>query len=771
MSTSPEVLIERILRPSWAARAACFALGIALVYVPAGAAAAGILGLSGIVWWRFAAWRVEILTAVLLTAAGLIYMHSHELPAAPQVNASEAQIIYGTIVGYPRIQEQRSSFVLKTTLNDPYRKRMQVFCDFQVQLPPGTAVKLQGVVQQPAPPGNPGEFDYPRYLSRHHIYYLMQVESRQDLSLEQVQSTIPAVAPLLRNRMVETTRAVLPADEAGLILAMVLGIIDNLDEDLYQDFQKTGLVHLFAVSGLNVGFVVLFASWLIAALGRFKRPLSFVIPVFLVLLYSSLTGWPVSVQRATIMALLSLAASHLGRSHDAANGLGLAALMILALDPCALFTISFQLSFLATWGLVSLYPSIKSRLKVKSRLWDYLLVPLCAQAAVLPLIAYYFHLITPVSILSNLLATYLAGIIVIFGFVALLLLLPVPALSSVLLMPAGLCAHLLLWINASCKVLPLAYWIIATPPTAVVAVYFAGLLWLVWQLSSQTGRIKLTLPLVLMGASLLLMLIPPWWYCRGQLQLAFIDVGQGDSILLKTPANRFILIDGGGSLFTEIGRRKVLPYLNHLGINRLYMVINTHPDVDHIQGLLEVMQDRRVDNVAIGEASASEPLAQSLLAAAHEQGSGVAALQAGQRLDVDGVAISVWYPPREESASKPNEQSLVLQCRFGEFTALLTGDQSKSNLDEVLRQHRGKNLIVKVPHHGSRYSWTSELDRNAEWLVLSVGKNGFGHPHQEVLQDIKKGGAKLMRTDRDGLVSFSTNGRELMVKAFKSGQI
>lgn len=751
---------------SWLLRAAFFATGIALSSVPWWVSTPILMVTVIIAYWRLPEQRSEAGVAIILAVAGLIYMNCHQLPPAPPIEP-EDQVVSGTVVGYPRVKDGRSSFIVKTGAADPYWKRLQVFCDFQAHLNPGTTVELRGVVEKPATPGNPGEFDYPAYLSKHHIYYLLQLDGQENLRQESSQMSIMTLSPLLRNRMAEQTRAVLPGEEAALILAMVLGILDNVDQDIYQDFQRTGLVHLFAVSGLNVGFVIVFASGIIA-LGRLSRRMGLYITILLVVLYSSLTGWPVSVQRAVVMALLSLLAAYLGRSHDAANGLGLAALIILALDPCALFTISFQLSFLATWGLVCLYPAVRSHFNLKSRKWDYLLVPLCAQAAVLPLIAYYFHLITPVSILSNLFATYLAGIIVILGFVALLVAVPFPLVSSALLMPTGLCARILLWINAFCKSLPWAYWMVATPEIVVVAGYFAGLIWLIWQL--QAGHRRLVAPLLLMGAALVLMLIPPWWPIKGQVQMDFIDVGQGDSMLIKSPGNRFVLIDGGGSLFTEVGRRKVLPYLNHLGVNRLYMVVSTHPDVDHIQGLLEVMQDRRVENVAIGDASLAEPLAQSLLAEAVKQGSYVVALKAGQTLNIDGMAISVWYPPGPESAIKPNEQSLVLQCRWGEFSALLTGDQNQSNLEEVLRQHRGKNLVVKVPHHGSRYAWTTELDRRADWMVLSVGPNAFGHPHQEVVQDIEKGRARLLRTDENGLITFSSDGHSLQVKTFKSGR-
>ena len=276
------------------------------------------------------------------------------------------------------------------------------------------------------------------------------------------------------------------------------------------------------------------------------------------------------------------------------------------------------------------------------------------------------------------------------GFVALLLLLLFPWLSAVLLIPAGFCAHVLLAINAWCKTLPLAYWMVATPPLAVVGLYFAGLLWLVPSLRAKARRAQLIRPVLLISSAVLLLLIPPWWLEQGRLELAFIDVGQGDSILLKSPSNRFVLIDGGGSIFTDIGRRKVLPYLNHLGVNRLYMVINTHPDVDHINGLLAVVRDR-MDYVGVAEASLEEPALQNLLALARQKGSRVLALKQGQTLDIDGLTLSVWYPPGTQSADEElNHQSLVLFCRLGRFSALLTGDQSSENLAQCLKQHREK---------------------------------------------------------------------------------
>lgn len=760
-------MLKQAFNRSWLMNGCYFAIGITLVEIMPGRVTWLLLGIAAaLLYWRLSLYRGDIIVALLIAILGWGYAGWHYLPPPEHVLPQDDVLISARVQSYPRVQEGRSSFIIKTEEQNPYLRRLQVFCDFAVALEPGAKIELRGSLKKPAEPGNPGEFDYPRYLAKNHIYYLLQVQNEADLRAEGTAGLL-RIAPLLRNRMVAKTHEILPQETAALTLGMVLGIIDNLDEDLYQDFQRTGLVHLFAVSGLNIGFIVIFAVLLNRVVGLSRRA-GFFSTMALLILYSSLTGWPVSVQRAFIMASLSLLALHLGRGHSATNGLGLAALLILVMDPPALFTIAFQLSFLATWGLVVLYPAIKAFLSYEKGYWDLVLIPVCAQLAVTPLIAYYFHLITPVSLLSNLLVVYVAGGIVIFGFAALLSVLPCPALTALLLIPTGICARLLLWINAVCKSLPGAYWIVATPSIIVVILYFAGLLWLLWVLTYKRGA-YIKMPLFLMGIAILLFLMPPWWLARNEVWLTFIDVGQGDSILIKSPRNRFILIDGGGSIFTDIGKRKVLPYLDHLGINRLFMVVNTHADLDHIKGLEAVMADRKVDHVGVAAISMQVPEAQNLLRLAGEQGSKIVALQQGQTLKIDDLVLEVWFPQGGYAGGDTlNDQSVVLHCRFGNFTALLTGDQSRENLEEVWCRYRQSSVIVKASHHGSRYSWCPELARGAEWVVISAGANNvFGHPHREVLEDIARSEARLLRTDQSGAITMKSNGKTIKVKTFK----
>lgn len=714
-------------------------------------------------------YRDQVVAAGLFLLLGSGYYVLHAPEPVGQQPENPVIDVKGKVEGYPRTQDNRTSFSIATGEKDEHRQHFQVSCNFPLQANPGDRVIIRGTLKLPAGPGNPGEFDYPRYLRNQHIFYLLQVEDPQDIRLTPGTNVFTRFANDLRDSIVKQTNQILPEEQAALVLGMLLGKVDQMDDRVYQDFQKTGLVHIFAVSGLNVGFIVLFIAAL-AGLFHLSRPLAFYLALFSVLLYSSLTGWPVSVQRAVIMGILSLVAVYMGRSNQPINGLGLAGLLILIIEPCALFGVSFQLSFLATWGLVHLYTAVKQYLHYNSPWWDLFWIPVCAGAAVFPLIAYYYNLVTPISIISNILVTYLAGGIVILGFLTLLCVIPMPGLAALFLYPAGALAQFILRTAALCKGAPFGYRVVATPHPLLIAAFYGCLAWLIVWMNGKAKRRNLALPIALLGILCITFAVPPWIWANGKIQVTFIDVGQGDSILIKTPKNHFVLVDGGGSMFSETGRRKVLPYLKHLGINRLAMVINTHPDVDHIKGLVEVMEEMPVQAVGLGEVFLNHPDSADLLEAAQSQKAVIVALEAGQDFNLDGMEMSVWCPERNSTqAESNNENSTVLCCRYGVFTVLLTGDVNEAKLTPLLNRHKGEALTVgKIPHHGSRSSLCPLLYREAECLVLSVGANNtFGHPHWEVLQAVQKARKPLLRTDEHGAVTFISDGKRVKVTTFK----
>ncbi|HEX3010735.1 MAG TPA: ComEC/Rec2 family competence protein, partial [Syntrophomonadaceae bacterium] len=368
---------------------------------------------------------------------------------------------------------------------------------------------------------------------------------------------------------------------------------------------------------------------------------------------------------------------------------------------------------------------------------------------------------------------YLTGGVVILGFIAFILAGVSSAIAALFLYPAGLFIDLILVVVEYMKLLPGAYIWAATPSTWVVILYYLALLVGLKGISCSNWRWARGG----MGVILLIIVsfyIPPSWYNRGQMEVVFIDVGQGDSILLKTPQGKFILIDGGGSQFYDVGSLKVLSYLHHRGINHLYMMINSHPDVDHFQGLETVFKETPAKFVMIPAGLDKAHEYNSLKLFARESRIPVIPLHQGQVINPEkDFTINVLMPDAAGyEQNNFNNKSLVLRISYGNFSVLFTGDIEEEAINDLLSNtNLTHTTIVKVPHHGSKNSAVADLyeQTDPDYAVFSVGRNNnFGHPHPSVLKIIENRGIKVLRTDMDGAIRFLTDGNKLEVSNFRN---
>lgn len=702
------------------------------------------------------------LTCLMVLAAGMFYTN-FTVPTPPGDEAAGDKVISGTIVSRPRHAEGRCSFVLEPDKPGPYQERLQVFCYFDVALLKNQQLVLQGEMRRPDPPGNPGEFDYAAYLEYEQIFYIVTVNNSDDLQIAGVRETWLGFLESFRARSIAAIKNVLPADTAGVFCGMLLGDVSGIDQDEYQEYQKTGIVHVFSVSGMHVGFLALLCSLLFKRLGLSPRGV-LVGSLIILLLYATLVDWPAPVARSVLMAALALLALYSGRENDLLNSVGLSGFIILLHQPTALFQISFQLSFLAAWGLIYLYPRWKKALREKAPWMNWLLIPLAAQAAVLPLIAYYFNILSPVSLLSNLLLSYLAELVVMIGFLFLLLGVLINPLGVVMLQLAEVLIDVIRAVNHLILQLPGSYLWVAAPGPVAICTFYLGL----YLLTRERGKKELRAGLICIGLFLAIICLPASCFNWGQMEVVFLDVGQGDCILLKTPQGKFILIDGGGSAFSDVGGRKVLPYLRHRGIKQLYWAINTHPDVDHLAGLQRTVRELPVEAVCVPASLAGEDIYGLWRQELNSRGIAWKALGSGQVLREGAWSLEVLYSGKKVADREYNKHSLALLCKMGNFSALLTGDLD----EEILRRLDGEGefspaSVLKLPHHGSKYSLYQPLYRKTHprYAVISVGKrNVFGHPSPLVLEALKDEAIKVLRTDLMGAVTFRSEGRGFEVR-------
>ncbi len=608
-------------------------------------------------------------------------------------------------------------------------------------------VVLRGEISLSQGKRNPGGFDFAGYLRRRDIW--------GQLYVDKVSSFTPA-KPSLQERLRRAVIAGLPEREAGLAQAMSLGIRDDLGE-LRDVFAASGLAHILALSGLNVAVLVAALGFALSPLGLWRYPALMLLVVgFLFVVEPS-----PSVARAGVMACIVLWSLWRGAGKiDVWGTIGLSLLALLLWNPSWLLDISFQLSYLAVIGLLIFTEPIMKRVlgaeHNKLAWWHWkkffvgsLVVSLAAQFTTLPLIASSFGSIPLLSPLTNVFAVPLATLLVPVGFV-------VSMVGLVSLPLAGFLNGAVVWLYKGLIViaelgshLPQLIWG-EISPLGYALFYVGCFAFALW----GWGKLKLWRALIVMlTAGLCSAVNIP---AHSVPEIIFLDVGQGDSTLIRLPGRKEILVDGGGTPFSEFdtGKRTVVPALKALGIDELEMVIASHADTDHIEGLTSVLNTMKVQRLIIGVAAPDAPVFQSLIAAAERHHVEVLQVVRGESLTLGEARLDILNPSRHPSEEN-NANSVAFVLNYNNIPkALLMGDMPIEMETEIAFPDVD---IVMAGHHGSKGSTSEALLKatSPETIVLSYGRNTYKHPNQELMQRIKATGAEILETHHTGAVRLS----------------
>ncbi|HOU76677.1 MAG TPA: DNA internalization-related competence protein ComEC/Rec2 [Syntrophales bacterium] len=673
---------------------------------------------------------------------------------------------------------------------------------------------------------NPGGFDYARYLRFQGI--LVRGYLADDAGIVVLRR---GFGNPLRQRL-EAIRASIrtfidrraPFPEREIIKACILGDQQEIPREIRDAFSKTGASHIIAISGFNMGLIAFFTvflvrstvKWIPSLLLRFDMTkVAVLAAVPPVILYTFIAGAGMSVLRATLMILAFMAALLIARNRDLYNTLAMAALIVLMFYPPALFDISFQLSFAAVVAILYFTPRLtafippppkpsaySSLLLRRGRMILYetalfLAVSLSAMLGTMPLIALYFNRISLVAFPANIILVPLLGILAVPLSLASVFFMPFSSsLSTVVLDLAGLLVMSSLAVNDFFAALPWSSLYLTTPGLPEIFSFYLLIYGIFRFFPPRPDPVKpeaariVTPPLWVRYAvaATVLFFIGNGIFLyerdrnRAVLSAAAIDVGQGNSTLVRFPGEKVMLIDGGGfpnSSF-DVGRYIVAPYLWHERISAVDIVVLTHPHPDHLHGLLFILENFTVREVWSNGDEVDTPEYRRFNAAI--AGHGIPHRRLSARDDgvvVDGVRIKFLNPdvPGPGSAvnyAAANDRSLVMRMTYGGVSFLFPGDISgPAEANIVSRGEVIASSVLFVPHHGGRTS-TTEIFLAAVQpaiAVVSVGfGNTFGLPHPDVLERLEKGKVRVYRTDCRGMITAVTDGADISVTAYLPGK-
>ncbi|MEP7158362.1 MAG: ComEC/Rec2 family competence protein, partial [Chloroflexota bacterium] len=647
---------------------------------------------------------------------------------------------------------------------------------------------------EPAPNDGSGFADY---LARSGIGYTCRARVMERLGAD---GSPLAALEGLRRWVAQHIATALPEPQAGLATAMAIGLRDLVGRDVADDFRAAGLSHVVAISGWHIALVGAVVSAALAGLSRRQRSL---VVLLVIVCYSILAGASPSVLRAAVMASVVLLARESGRRGQASAALSLTCAGMLLIDPATIADVGFQLSVVATAGLLVWATPLRDRLvtrlprRTPNWLLEALAVSLAAQAATLPLVLFHFGRLSLVAPLANLLVAPLVAPAMLLTVVALgcgvLIGAGVPAIvfaPLTLLGSVGIGA--MVDIAHFSAVLPFATVDVPPPFNLAAAALSAAVLFYLsrrrrsipLEPSQQPAtheapappRSRFVVAVGLTGLCVLLVLVngarPD-----GRLHVTVLDIGQGDSILLQGPNGGRMLIDTGPDpdrLMTLLGQR--IPAWDR----RLDLVVLTHPHEDHVAGLALLLDRYRIGEIVEPGMIGPGPGDQAYRRRLAELGRESRVVAAGDRLWLDGIEIDVEWPRRGEVPLRPvnsgtdiNNVSIVLELRYGARRMLFTGDVEEQIdpylLAEGIADRAGYGMdVLKVAHHGSGTATTDAFVAALQPRVAIVSAgwgNPYGHPSPSTVARLKESGAQLFRTDVDGSVEITTNGTDLITHA------
>ncbi|WP_168157262.1 DNA internalization-related competence protein ComEC/Rec2 [Sporosarcina ureilytica] len=632
---------------------------------------------------------------------------------------------------------------------------------------------ISGSFQSIEIPSHPYAFNMEQYLRMYGASGILKVDR---IFSYKINKSFTTRLLTQRKNVQQHIRETFPESLIPEAEALLIGDRSGMSEEDAANYRKLGITHLFAISGLHVGLLVFIVRECLLRL-KIRRENVDVLLIILLPLYAIIAGGAPSVWRAVIVTILVLLTIYGRLPMKLDSALAISAIGFMLYKPYVIFQPGFQLSYLAALSLI-LSSKILSRQSSKLKL--SFLVTMISQLSLYPILLLHFYELSLSSFLVNLLYVPLYSVVILPMNLILLLLtsvaMPIAKLLFFLYVPfRALIDQGTVWLSA----IPYQLWNPGRPASIALVLAVVGVVRF-FTLYEVREKLSRCLPYVLIP-TFLIQFLP---YTESQLRVTYLDVGQGDSIVIELPYKRGVyMIDTGGTVSFgektwrspttpfEVGRKIVVPYLKGRGITEVDKLIISHAHIDHMGGAHEVVEDIRVKEIHIPKNSGDVEEMEKLVRAANDRKVSIMEMKDGNGWENNDFGFYYVGPQTEEYVG--NDSSLALYMTTTGPSFLFTGDMEEAAERKFLTKYKFmdfKNPILKVGHHGSKTSSTDSFIKalQPKLAVISAGRNNrFGHPSKEVLETFQKYQVPVFVTADNGSITVLVEGEEFSVSVMQ----
>lgn len=661
----------------------------------------------------------------------------------------------------------------------------------------GNIIKVRGKLRQFEEAANKGNFDSRKYYLSLGFYGKIEAGTIEVINSDY--SGIRQGLYELRMEIIERLEKLCSDNNGifsiinnknGIIGAIILGDKTDIDSDIKELYSVSGIAHILAISGLHISFIGMAIYRLLRRRFRFLFSAAVSIPV--VLSFGIMSGFGISTIRAIIMFILKIIGEVLGRKYDAITAISLAGLVLLVQNPFVVCNSGFQMSFGAIIAIVLILPIVEEILNTDNKIIKVISANFTISLVMNPILAWNYYELPTFSFLLNIVVVPLMSVVIVSSIAGIFCSCIMFGFGKAVIFPG--CGILELY-TFLCNVInksSVASIVVGQPKVTIIIVYYAILLVVLFGLKNirtkytraekerniikkETGlvlekkakkerrikgqNVKLRLACIV-GFLLLNCLI--YYIPNPGFYITFINVGQGDGILIHGDNGTKVMVDGGSTSEKQVAKNCIVPYLKAEGIGTIDYSIITHTDKDHISGILEILENNnsnriRIKNLVMPDINMKDDTYNELIEKAKLKKINVLYIKKGDTLSLGKTKIKCIYPETTTTASDKNDYCTVLSVKNKTSKILLTGDISKEIEEKIKDDIEENYTVLKVAHHGSNYSSSEKFLKkvNPKYSIISVGKNNsYGHPGNETMERLRKQGGVIYRTDEKGGITI-----------------